>query len=206
MLKIACAQRGLSLIELAVALAIMAVLLASGLPSFSSWIQSSKIRTTAESIQNGLQLARAQAVQRNTLVRFNLTDSATAGCALSASGANWVISLDDPSGACNAAASPTAAPRILQMRPAAEGSSNVEVDAGSAGTPVSTISFNGAGRVSPVPAAPITIALTNSTGGACATASTTGPMRCLNVTVAAGGQVRMCDIALPSTDPRGCQP
>jgi len=207
------AQRGVSLIELAVALTIMALLMASGLPSFSSWIQSGKIRTTAESIQNGLQLARAQAVARNTLVSFYLTDTATAACALSATGTNWVVSLDDPSGACNAATSDVTAPRIIQMRSAAEGSRNVELAAAVAGTPVSTISFNGAGRVTPIPAAPITIALTNTTGGACALnpaapptipPTPSGPMRCLNVIVSTGGQVRMCDTALPATDPRGC--
>ena len=201
MLKARTVQGGVSLIELAVALTILAVLMASGLPSFSSWIQSSKIRTTAESIQNGLQLARAQAVSRNALVSFHLTDSATAACALSASGSSWVVSLDDPTGACDAAVSDVAAPRIIQMRSAAEGSSNVEVDAGSGGAPVTTITFNGMGRVTPLPAAAIIIALSNTTGGACATA---GPMRCLNVTVSTGGQVRMCDPALPNTDPRGC--
>ena len=200
MLKSRSAQSGVSLIELAVAVTILAVLMASGLPSFSSWIQSSKIRTTAESIQNGLQLARAQAVARNTLVSFHLTDTATAACALSASGSNWVVSLDDPSGACDAATSDVAAPRIIQMRPAADGSSNVEVDAGA----VSTVTFNGMGRVVPIPAANIVIALTNTTGGACATTTTAGPMRCLNVTVSSGGQIRMCDTALPATDVRGC--
>jgi type IV fimbrial biogenesis protein FimT len=201
MLKTRSTQAGVSLIELAVAVTIMAVLMASGLPSFSNWIQSGKIRTTAESIQNGLQLARAQAVARNALVSFHLTSSATAACALSSSGSNWVVSLDDPTGACDAAASDETAPRLIQMRTAAEGASNVEVDAGSAGTPVTTITFNGMGRVTPLPAAAITIALTNSVGGACAAA---GPMRCLNVTVSTAGQIRMCDPALPATDARGC--
>ena len=201
MLKTRSTQAGVSLIELAVAVTIMAVLMASGLPSFSSWIQSGKIRTTAESIQTGLQLARAQAVARNALVSFHLTDSATAACVLSSSGNNWVVSLDDPSGACDAAASDDTAPRLIQMRTAAEGASNVEVDAGSAGSPLTTITFNGMGRVTPLPAAPITIALTNPAGGACAT---TGPMRCLNVTVSTAGQIRMCDPALPASDARGC--
>lgn len=201
MLKTRSLQTGVSLIELAVAVTILAVLMASGLPSFGNWVQSSKIRTTAESIQNGLQLARAQAVSRNALVSFHLTDSATAACALSAAGANWVVSLDDPTGACDAAASDATAPRLIQMRTAAEGASNVEVDAGSAGVPVTTITFNGMGRVTPLPASAITIALTNSAGGACAA---TGPMRCLNVTVSSAGQIRMCDPALPTTDARGC--
>jgi len=204
MLKARSTQRGVSLIEFAVAVTILAVLMASGLPSFSNWIHSSKIRTTAESIQNGLQLARAQAVSRNALVSFHLTDSATAACALSASGTSWVVSHDDPSGACNAAVSDSAAPRIIQKRSAAEGSSNVEVAAGSGGEPVTTITFNGMGRVTPVPAETINIALTNTTGGTCVSDASSGTMRCLNVTVSAGGQVRMCDPALASTDPRGC--
>ena len=203
-MRLRCAQAGVSLIELAVALTIMAVLMASGLPTFSNWIQSSRIRTTAESIQNGLQLARAQAVSRNALVRFSLTDTVTADCVLSASGSNWVVSQDDPTGACDAASSATVAPRIIQMRSAAEGSRNVELAAEVAGTPVSTITFNGTGRVTPIPADTITIALTNTAGGACATTTTPGPMRCLNVMVSTGGQVRMCDTALAGTDPRGC--
>lgn len=200
MLRMAHRERGVTVIELVIGLVIVAILLAMGLPSFTSWIQSSQIRNSAEAIQNGLQLARAEAVHRNASVRFQLTDTATNACALATTGTNWVVSLDDPSGACASAASDTVAPRIIQLRPGAEGSANAAVTADQA-----TIIFSGAGRVTPAPGAAITIAVTNPTGGTCAASG--GRMRCLNVIVTAGGQIRMCDPALTltaPTDPRAC--
>jgi len=189
-----------TLVEIAVGLVIVGLLLILGLPGFGQWLQKSKIRTAAESVQNGLQLAKAEAVRRNALVRFSLTDTATAACVLSTTGANWVVSQDDPTGACDAAASDTVAPRLIQMRPSTEGSTNVALAAGQ-----SSIVFNGMGRLTPVPGATITIGVSNPTGGACAVlGGGGGPMRCLNVTVSTAGQVRMCDPALASTDPRGC--
>lgn len=191
-------QRGTSLVELMIGLAIVALLFAMGAPSFSSWIQNSQIRTSAEAIQNGLYLARGEAVRRNAAVRFQLTTDVTASCTLSTSGGNWVVSQDDPSGACGSAASDTVTPRIIQVRPAAEGSANAVVAAGQ-----STIVFNGLGRVTPVPAGNIDINITNPTGGACATSTSAG-MRCLRVRVSTGGQIRMCDPILAGTDPQGC--
>lgn len=66
------AQQGVTLIELVIGLIITGILLALAIPSYKDWIQSSQIRTAAESIQNGLQLARAEAVSRNSPVTFTL--------------------------------------------------------------------------------------------------------------------------------------
>jgi type IV fimbrial biogenesis protein FimT len=191
----------MSLIELMVGIAIVAMLFSFAAPSFSTWIQGTQIRTAAEAIQNGLMLARAEAVRRNTTVRFQLTSTLDSSCALSTSGTNWVVSLDDPTGACNSAASDTDAPRIIQARAGAEGSRNASV----AATPQSAVVFNGLGRVTPVPAVNnIKIDIKNLIGGACVADATPGPMRCLQVVVSTGGQVRMCDPKFPSTDPQGC--
>ena len=184
--------------ELLIGLAIVALLFTMGAPSFFKWIQNSQIRTSAEAIQNGLHLARGEAVRRNTSVRFQMTTNVTASCALSTSGASWVVSLDDPTGACGATASDTNAPRIIQVRPAEEGTANAVVAAGQ-----SSIVFNGLGRVVPVPAGNIDINISNPNGGVCATATSDG-MRCLRVRVSTGGQIRMCDPILASTDPQGC--
>lgn len=185
-------QFGVSLIELCIAMAIFAILLVMAAPSFSNWIINSKIRATSEAISNGLQLARAEAVRRNSVVRFQLTSDLTAGCALSTTASNWVISLDDPSGACANAPSDTVAPRIYQSRPASEGSSNVVVAADQ-----SAIGFNGLGQQ---------VAMG---GGALANvninvSSAMAGTRSLRVSITTGGQTRMCDPALASTDPQGC--
>lgn len=63
-------QSGLSLIEVMIAIAIFGILVALGFPSYSAWINNSKVRTGAESILNGLQLARTEAVRRNVSVQF----------------------------------------------------------------------------------------------------------------------------------------
>lgn len=196
----------MSLIELMVGIAIVAILFSLAAPSFSTWIQGTHIRTAAEAMQSGLMLARSEAVRRNTSVRFQLTTTLDSSCALSTSGTNWVVSQDDPSGACDSASPDPAdlnppAPRIVQKRAGAEGSKNALVAAGQ-----SAIVFNGLGRVTPVPAGAISFDITNPIGGACVADTTPGPMRCLRVTVSTGGQVRMCDPAFvfSDTNPQGC--
>lgn len=187
----------MTLIELMIGIAIVAILFLLAAPSFSTWIQNTQIRTAAEAIQNGLMLARGEAVRRNATVSFALTDTLDSSCALSISGTNWVVSQDDPTGACDSAASDTTAPRIIQARAGAEGSPNVQVAADQ-----STFVFNGLGRITPVPAGNINIDTSNLIGGNCVAGG--GPMRCLRIVVSAGGQVRMCDPMFPSTDPQGC--
>lgn len=208
--------RGVSLVELLIGLVIVGILLMLGVPAFSSWIQNTRIRTTSESLLSGLQLARAEAVHRNSLVRFQLIDSLSNSCALSTSSSNWIVSQNDwsatasssgdPSGLCASSPSDTTAPFIIQARSSSEGSGTVVVAADQ-----SPIAFNGLGRQTratypdgsqtPFPIPTVQISVSNPTSGACAPA---GPMRCLRIEVTPGGQVRMCDPALASTDPQGC--
>ena len=191
---------GFSLIELMVTLVIFGILLGVGLPSYGTYIQNAKIRTAAGAIQSGLQLARAEAVRRNTLIRFQLTSTLNSGCALSMTDTNWVVSFDDPAGLCNlpllddsASVATAAAPRMIQTRPAAEGSNRVVAVANQ-----STVIFNGLGRLSAVaPAvAPFvfSVELQPSNGSA----------RNLKVNVSLGGQIRLCDDNLPAGDPQKC--
>jgi type IV fimbrial biogenesis protein FimT len=70
---------GFTLIEAVVALAVMAVLLAVGIPSLSSWMQGRKAAAAAAFYKEGLQLARAQAVIHNSASRLVLSENATSG-------------------------------------------------------------------------------------------------------------------------------
>jgi len=193
------AARGFTLIELMITLAVLGMLIMIALPNMGTWLQNTQIRTSAEAMQAGLQLARAEALKRNTAVRFQLVNSLTSSCALTTSGRNWVVSLADPSGLCNMDASDTVAPQIIQKRSSAEGSPNAVVTA----TGGSSVVFNGLGR--PAAGSLTEINVTNPNNGACKTAAGNEPMRCLRIAVNAGGAVRMCDPAVDdATDPRKC--
>ncbi len=180
---------GFSLIELMVTLTIVGTALAFGLPSFSAWIQSNHIRTAAESIQNGLQLTRAEAVRRNTSVQLVLSSLAGGGTS-----SDWTITCSTPSSTCPGAGQ---SPTEIQKRMGSEGSAKAAVASAQ-----STIIFNGMGRMT-TPTADLTLNVTNPTGGTCAAAN--GRMRCLNVVVSTGGHVRLCDPAFASgSNPRAC--
>jgi type IV fimbrial biogenesis protein FimT len=104
-------QRGFSLIELVVTLAIAGVLLSMGLTSFNTMMASTRSRTVAESIFSGLVRARAEAIGRNAPMRFQLVDTLESGCAYSGASSLWVVTQTDQvsphglaAGNCDAAA------------------------------------------------------------------------------------------------------
>lgn len=65
-------QAGFTLIELTVVVSLLAVLLLLGMPAMTGWVATQRVRTSAEGVLNGLQLARAEAVRRNTLVDLQI--------------------------------------------------------------------------------------------------------------------------------------
>ncbi len=70
-------QRGVTLIEMMMALVIIAILILVAMPSFSAWMANAQIRNAAEAVLNGMQFARTQAIQFNTPVQFELTGATT---------------------------------------------------------------------------------------------------------------------------------
>jgi len=171
------------------------------LPSMTTWLQNQQIRTSAEGLQAGLQFARAEALRRNAPVRFQLVDTLTSACVLANTGANWIVSLNDPTGLCDVDPSDIAAPLTIEKRSGAEGTPNALVAATNGAATATTVTFTGLGRVSA--AGGITqIDVTNASGGNCQPA---GPMRCLRINISSGGSPRMCDPAVTdNTDPRFC--
>jgi type IV fimbrial biogenesis protein FimT len=201
------AQNGVSLIELLIAIAVLAVMLGLAAPTLSQFIQNTQLRSAAESLVAGLSFAKAEAVRRNTNVRFQLFDSLTSSCSASANGTSWVVSLDAAEGQCDSAAAETAAPRILQRRSGAEGTANVDVVASGGPSGNSLVVFNGLGRpVATNPERFTQIDISNPAGGECEHVdATAGKMRCLRLIVTSGGDVRMCDPKVSDTaDPRKC--
>jgi type IV fimbrial biogenesis protein FimT len=165
---------GFSLIELMIVLAIMGLLLVLGVPSFSLLLQNAQVRTAAESVENGLNLARTEAVRRNARVSFNLNTP---------SSNDWTVSV-------------VSTGAQVQQRTNAGSTANAVI-AGSQ----DVVTFNGLGRVTPPPGDPIVFTVTNPTAGDC---QITGPVRCLDVTVLFGGKIKLCDPAVAAADPRAC--
>ena len=119
------AVAGFTLIELMIAMAIAAFLITAGLPSFNEFMRNSEIRSTTESIVNGLRLARSEAANRNQPVRFTLAGGGSP---------SWSIKqLSDNS--------------VIQTYSKQEGGVNTTVAAQPAGAVA--VTFNGVGRISP---------------------------------------------------------
>lgn len=190
-------ERGFTLVELMIGLVILAFLLMMGVPAFTTFIQNSKLRSTAETFHAGIQSARAEAVKRNSQVQFILTDdagdsSSTQTATASATGRNWLIRVQDPT---------TLLYTFIEGKSATEGSGQTTTPSVAVSGTVSSVTFNGFGATTLGSAA--TFSFTNPTGGACKSAG--GPMRCLNVVVSVGGQARMCDPAVSAAgDTRKC--
>jgi type IV fimbrial biogenesis protein FimT len=196
MLKQFSEESGVTLLEMMISLGIVAILVVVGAPNLVAWVQTAQVRTATESISNGLQVARGEAVQRNTSVRFQLTSSTDNTCALSTNSGNWVVSLGDPTSACLGTT-------VLQAKSVIEGGySDASFTATITPTPSSTsdyfIAFTGLGRASKS----LAVEIKSHAGDACP--DTTHRTRCLRVLVSAMGQIQLCDPAAATNDPKAC--
>jgi len=194
-------QHGVTLIELLIGVAIMTMLLLVGVPSFRTWIQNTQVRTAAESIQNGLQIARNEAVRRNTEVRFQFNGTSgipswTVGCV------TVVTAAENP------------CPAEIQKRAGGEGGTNARVGVSKATIDATTnygaalvagdgfgsattntwITFNGLGA---------TVNGTNDMKRIDVTNAAASDARRLVIIVTPGGLIKMCDPQLTG-NPQSC--
>lgn len=201
-------QRGVTLIELVIVMAIFAILYGLAAPSFSAWMINVQIRTASESIQNGLQLARAEAIRRNAPVYFWLTSAANPPTA------DWMVGCSNPVGAGTQ-------PEVAFDCPGM----STQLVAPAGGPPYNWIQLtSAAGQQTAIPQLTTTpggsnVVTFNSVGMVTANLDGSAPLQKIHVDVAAGnattrplevwisgGQIRMCDPNLAlAADPRGCQ-
>ena len=198
------AVRGFTLIELAVAITVLGLLIAVGLPSFMAWIRNAQVRAVADSLQSGVRRAQTEAVRLNQSVVFSLTNANPGiDSPAAANGKNW--SIQRVASIVNPAPVPRD-PLFLTGGALADVASRVTINGPAA------LCFNSNGRLS------IPSAGTGVPGAVCdGTAQAfnveqpgrtpaSGDRR-LRVLVAIGGQVRMCDPDRPTlsaTTPDGC--
>jgi type IV fimbrial biogenesis protein FimT len=197
---------GFTLIEMAVAVGVIGLILSLSIPFYRVWIQNSQTRSVAESMLDGLRYARAEAIRRNTPIRFQI---ATTGCALSQSQVNWVVSRDDiasPGGHCKDDPSESTYPRILRSEWLQARNPFVTLNAyvidvsnNPTVTTVKSLTFTPLGTVSEPLQGGGRLDFSNSS-------LTAAEKRDLRVTVTQSGQLRMCDPSplLSSDDPRRC--
>lgn len=70
---------GFGLIELLITISLLGILTTLAVDNFGTWIQDTKTRSVAESLQNGIRLAQTEAIKQSLNTTFNLT------------GNNWTI-------------------------------------------------------------------------------------------------------------------
>ncbi|WP_156775423.1 GspH/FimT family pseudopilin [Hydrogenophaga sp. RAC07] len=87
-------QHGFTLIELMVAIAILAILLAVGVPSFQSFIASSRLTTANNDFVGAMTLARSEAIRRGN--RVTVCKSADLNTCTTAGGwqQGWIVFVD----------------------------------------------------------------------------------------------------------------
>lgn len=184
---------GFSLIELILTIAVMGIVLAFSIPGFNNMIQNTRIRTAAESIQNGIQIARAEAVKRNSSIRFEL-----------AANSRWEVKCVTVVGDMDGDGIDDC-PAVIQERPVSEGAAQSIVVTTDPATAVEMV-FNGLGRltslsggVSPPNQVVVNVDIDSSVLPA-------EKSRDLRILVGIGGNTRMCDpdTSIPPNDPRVC--
>jgi type IV fimbrial biogenesis protein FimT len=176
--------RGMTLIELMVTITLIGLLLLAGLPAFTTMLSNLRVRAVAEGVLGGVQAARTEALKRNLNITFQLDPA-------SGIGGGWQVLLPDAI---------LSADSILHAKSAVEGGA-VQV---SLSTGTTDIVFNNLGRrITPDATTRILgIDVSNPDIGACETVG--GSVRCLRVTVAIGGESRLCDPKRAVGDPQAC--
>ena len=201
------ALQGLTLIELLIGMAIVGILVLQSFPFINVWVQNTRIRTGAESILNGLQLARAQAVRSNFNTEFVLIPTGTnptpanIAAVADGNGNNWIVRSHRPDGVPDGGYNPINPTTLIPHCPpadpdcdftqghAAGGVISAPIGSGrSAGGPfvAGSFVFTPLGRLLNPPAnqvIPITIDSANNYTD----------KRIMCIVVSPGGQVVMCD-------------
>ncbi len=90
-------QRGFTILELMIAIAIAAILLALAVPSFTSFLNSNRATSQANELLASFQIARMEAIRRNAPVIVCGSDNAESGaptCSGNATWGGWVVFAD----------------------------------------------------------------------------------------------------------------
>ncbi len=202
-------QRGITMMEIMVTLAIVAIVLAVGIPSLSTWVQNNQVKSTAQSLLTGLQLARGTAVSQNTQAQFTLTGT-------SAGSADWQVIAASSSVPGSFLASDGAT--TIQTVPSAEMGANAVVGVNNltwstsccataiaAGTGMGSspsVVFDAFGRMVTASSTIQRIDVTSTTDAN--SSANEAAYRRRVILISPSGTAILCRPSLPSTNPQGC--
>lgn len=166
-MKISMKQVGVTLLELMIVVAIVAIFAAIGIPSMTDMVRTNRVSSARISFISDLNLARSEAIKRNTRV---LICSGQADCVNNADWARtgWIICVDaNRDGACDAATA--AEPNPFLVRAPLQSDINLV-------GPAAAVIYNSIGSQGVSPAGTISFTLNGSwTGAAAAKSLSVGP-------------------------------
>lgn len=79
--------RGFTLVEAMVSVAIIAILVAVGVPSYQTWISQSRVRSAAEAVLAHVQFARSESIKQDRNLFVTVT-----------TGSNWCVGIANDTG------------------------------------------------------------------------------------------------------------
>jgi type IV fimbrial biogenesis protein FimT len=86
---------GFTLIELMIALTVLGILVAAGLPSLTNLVRDQRIKTASSDVFASLIYARSEAIKRNDRVVLCAANSTLDGCSNNSNwAAGWIVFLD----------------------------------------------------------------------------------------------------------------
>jgi type IV fimbrial biogenesis protein FimT len=187
---------GFTIVELLVALSVLSIMLAYGVPEFSAGLANSKVRTAAESVKAGLRYAQVEALQRSMSTELVLTTSAPVDSNVNASSSvsarNWLVRVrPDPL---------RGVPQAVFLRGSADENASAAMMQNQTGGLSVVFQPNGrvaqgVGATTSALAAPFVVSITAP-----------GTTRPLCVFASPTGSIKVCDPKLSIGDSRACVP
>jgi type IV fimbrial biogenesis protein FimT len=186
-------QRGFTLIEILIGLAIFAFLAMLAAPMYADMLANTEVRNAAESILDGVRQAQASAVKFNAPAKFVLTSD------------GWTVFMVDtvdsdadtgPAYDANVCSSAHTEPTCARVWTFHQGASRASIST------TGTVSFNAFGQIVPNDDASATLAQVDVTTTAIASPHN---LRVLIITTAQPtGALKLCDTNYAASDPMGC--
>jgi len=167
---------GFTLVELLVTIGVFALLAALAVPTMRSVVENSHLRAAGQSLQNGLAMARAEAVRLNTQVEFVL------------SGTGWSVQRVSDGSLLQQASGKELATGVT-ITPTPNGSTRITFD--SFGRRLALNPSDATGTITQ-----IDVVATNPSGSP--------GYKPLRIQVTSGGLARLCEPAVAATEPKAC--